>query len=187
MNYIGYDSEYLRGYSRNYSDGNDSNEFSESDVDMTDVDMSRIEETEMNYQIEDKQHLKYYIGIYEIDESNNFVMTTTVTIQSFRAYEYRLIETYLGYYFVSDYTPINIDIMQLYISNDSTYTVILKTFWLRIVQRTWRRIFNQRSKIIQIRKSVSSQEYFRLNGKYPSYASRLYGYNGIIKSNKIQK
>jgi hypothetical protein len=76
--------------------------------------------------------------------------------------------------------PVYIDIMQLHIAEDFTYNVILKTFWLRIVQRTWRKIFQQRQKIIQIRKSVSSQSYFSINGKYPLSASYLPQYSGII-------
>jgi hypothetical protein len=113
-------------------------------------------------------------------------MTTTITIQTFRNFEYELINTYLGYYFVPDNTPVNIDIMQLYISNDLTYYVVLKTFWLRILQRTWRKIFNKRYEIIQNRKKVSTQEYFRVNGKYPLCASQLPSYLGCIKSNSNQ-
>lgn len=142
-----------------------------------------IEESEMDFQIEDKKHLKYYIGIYEKNKDGLLIMTTTITIQTFGNFDYELVDMYLKYYFVTNNTPVNIDIMQLYISNDLTYYVVLKTFWLRIVQRTWRRIFNQRCAIIQIRKKVSTQEYFRTNGKYPQCASRLPTYLGCIKSN----
>jgi hypothetical protein len=68
--------------------------------------------------------------------------------------------------------------MQLHIAEDFTYNVILKPFWLRIVQRTWRKIFQERQKIIQIRKSLSSQFYFSINGKYPLSASYLPQYSG---------
>jgi hypothetical protein len=79
----------------------------------------------------------------------------------------------------------NIDIMQLQITDDLTYNVVLKTFWLKIVQRTWRKIFNQRQKIIEIRKSIYAQDFFRINGKYPPNASHIHSYSGSILSNKL--
>jgi hypothetical protein len=44
---------------------------------------------------------------------------------------------------------------------------IIKTFWLRIVQRTWRRILKERKKIIQLRKRPSAIMNWQLKGKWP--------------------
>jgi hypothetical protein len=76
--------------------------------------------------------------------------------------------------------------MQLHISDDFTYNVVLKTFWLRIVQRVWKRVFQQRKNVIQNRRCVKTQEYFRTNGKYPSAASYLPQYSGSILNSFIK-
>lgn len=44
---------------------------------------------------------------------------------------------------------------------------ILKTYWLRIIQRTWKRIYKERQLIIQKRKNPLSIFYFQQNGKWP--------------------
>jgi len=44
---------------------------------------------------------------------------------------------------------------------------IIKTYWLRIIQRTWKRIYKERQIIIQKRKNPSAIFYFQQNGKWP--------------------
>jgi hypothetical protein len=132
---------------------------------------------EYDIQNDDKQHLKYYIGVCMEDDDGSLLLGTSISLQTFFRYDIEYIERYLDY----DNAPNEIVIMQLHISNELVYNVVLKTFWLKIVQRTWKRIFNQRQKIIQIRKSVYVQEYFRLNGRYPIQAFYLPEYYGIIR------
>lgn len=54
---------------------------------------------------------------------------------------------------------------------------ILKTFWLRIVQRTWKKIYKQRLHIIQLRKTPASLFYREVHGKWPPMCNRLPGLN----------
>lgn len=136
---------------------------------------------------DDKIHLNYYVGVYLIDIDNKLLLGTSISPQTLFKYKFAHIQEYLdnGYQSTKvDYDfknkPINIEILQLYIAEDFTYNVVLKTFWLRIVQRTWKRLFQQRKKIIQIRKCVFSQEYFRLHGRYPLSASYLPLYSRTI-------
>lgn len=42
----------------------------------------------------------------------------------------------------------------------------LKTFWLKIIQRKWKKIYNQRQTILQNRKSISNILYRELHGKW---------------------
>jgi len=56
---------------------------------------------------------------------------------------------------------------------------ILKTFWIRIVQRTWKKIYKQRLHIIQLRKQPSSLFYRETHGKWPISCNRLPGLNYI--------
>ena len=42
----------------------------------------------------------------------------------------------------------------------------IKTFWLRIIQRKWKKIFERRKKIISERKLIKSLKYREINGKW---------------------
>ena len=59
------------------------------------------------------------------------------------------------------------DIMQLNISSDGVYKVVIKTFWLRIVQRTWKRIFRERQEMWRKRMSLAALRSREISGKYP--------------------
>lgn len=48
---------------------------------------------------------------------------------------------------------------------------IIKTYWIRIIQRTWKRIYKERQIIIQKRKNPLSILYFQQNGKWPKDCS----------------
>ena len=154
--------------------------FTMIDDEMTSQDMGSDEELindEFDFQDDDKVNLDYYVGVCHTVNSGKLILGTSISIKSFFKYDLRHIHEFLE----DDSTPLCIEIMELHIARDLTYNVVLKTFWLRIVQRTWRKIFQQRQKIIQIRKSVSSQMYFSINGKYPLSALYLPQYSGIIR------
>ena len=104
---------------------------------------------------DDKIHLNYYVGVCLIDIDNKLLLGTSISPRTLFKYNFAHIQEYLdnGYQstkidFVFKYKPINIEILQLHIAKDFTYNVVLKTFWLRIVQRTWKRLFQQRKKNI---------------------------------------
>ena len=46
--------------------------------------------------------------------------------------------------------------------------VIIKTFWLRLVQRTWKRIYKERIRIIKKRLHPNSLHYRNIHGKWPT-------------------
>jgi hypothetical protein len=46
------------------------------------------------------------------------------------------------------------------------FPVILKTHWIRIIQRTWRRIYLERMRLLKLRGSIKAQRQFELSGKY---------------------
>lgn len=44
---------------------------------------------------------------------------------------------------------------------------IIKTYWLRIIQRTWKRIYKERKEMIEKRKNINSIIYSQVYGKWP--------------------
>ena len=48
---------------------------------------------------------------------------------------------------------------------------IIKTYWLRIIQRTWKRIYKERKEMIEKRKNINSIIYSQVHGKWPDNCS----------------
>lgn len=126
--------------------------------------------------IEDKQFVEknknnheYYLGICKlIIPDNYYLLLNVLSSKLFFKQDYNLIIDYLvEYSIIAVYNP-NIEIMKLEISNDHTYTVIKKTYWIRIIQKHWKNIFNERSNIYKKRYTIPSLKYFESHGRYPS-------------------
>jgi len=130
----------------------------------------------------EKVDQQYYIGMCDyISPTNTLLMSTTISPPMYFQLSYQSCYRYLYNYGITNqlypFTP-NIHIMKLNILNDGTYCVILKTFWLKIIQRKWKKIYKQRIEVIQQRMRIHSLKYREINGKWPStisYLPNLYG------------
>jgi len=67
----------------------------------------------------------------------------------------------------------------IYLQNGESVCII-KTFWIRIIQRAWKRIFKERKNIIEKRKTVHALYYREINGKWPSYCRNYPSINGML-------
>jgi len=63
--------------------------------------------------------------------------------------------------------------------------VIIKTIWLKIIQRKWKKVFAKRQQIIKYRLSPSSLSFRQLTGKWPEYCIHMPGLNGLLSINLI--
>ena len=82
--------------------------------------------------------------------------------------------TLLTHPFIQNYNNIiiNKNYLQLHLAKnivlDTGETIcIIKTYWIRIIQRTWKRVYKERQLIIQKRKNPLSILYFQQHGKWP--------------------
>ena len=67
----------------------------------------------------------------------------------------------------------------LYLSGDEC-VAILKTFWLRLVQRAWKRVFEERKQIYARRMRPDSLRHREISGKWPTSCSKLPGLHGML-------
>jgi len=72
--------------------------------------------------------------------------------------------------------------MQLDISNTGSYNVILKTFWLKVIQRTWKRIYIERQKFVSNCKNPTELLYRQLHGKWKGN-KKYTGLKGMLCKN----
>ena len=71
-----------------------------------------------------------------------------------------------------------VDIFQLYITHQ-TYNVVLKTYWIRLIQRHWKNTYRKKMDLLRsCGYSMNHQYLFSINGKYP--CSKLPGLKGML-------
>jgi hypothetical protein len=146
--------------------------------------VDEIAYSEEAFQDIDKQHNNYYIGsaIY-YPQSNNIQLDTAVSLETLFSYEIDDIALYLAEYSITNILRMLpcVHILQLDIKPDGEYCAIIKTFWLRIVQRAWKKQFAKRQSIIRSRGHIAAQRHFELTGTYPKDIRTIPGLRGLLE------
>ena len=57
---------------------------------------------------------------------------------------------------------------------------IIKTFWIKLIQRTWKNVLKQRNIIIKKRCNLNSLIYKEINGKWPKECNYYPGLKGML-------
>jgi hypothetical protein len=57
---------------------------------------------------------------------------------------------------------------------------IIKTFWIKIIQKTWKKICKQRKEIIKRRCSLICLKYREINGKWPNCCNYYPSVKGML-------
>ena len=178
------------------SSGNESSVIIESHVDFDDDDdddyfddddseieytIERIFREESDYIDTDKESGKYYIGLYKYNSFRKiFVLTNAISAKSFLKFSYRDTLKYLYIYSIMRTSNPKIEIFSLIKLPDDSYSVILKTHWLRIIQRNWKRIFKERAEILLKRRSVKSLYFLQITGRYPEGLNSMPSIHGML-------
>ena len=156
-------------------------------------DLHRIEKYDEIYEEEDNyrnidnpddyfRNNHYYIGLSYYDKQyDNLLLSSNITNRTFFKYDYNDVVDYLNNYTVLFSNRIlQPEIMLLQISDDIIYNVVIKTFWIRIIQRHWKHVYQNRKKFMNtygsivnyIRDNIKDQN----NIKYPSLVGMLSRY-----------
>ena len=155
-------------------------EYSEdTSFDSTEENYELVYEKESEFLDKEKQQDQYYIGIYKNIE-NELVYVNALSNYTFFHFPYYFVLNYLYFYSIIhlDIFSTEMNIMKLNIAKDGTYCIVVKTFWIKIIQRAWKRIFAKRREILRQRGSIDAQFYFSQHGKYPpslQYLPNIYG------------
>jgi hypothetical protein len=72
------------------------------------------------------------------------------------------------------------EIAECFYLQDGESVCIIKTFWIKIIQRTWKRILNERSNIIKKRSTIQALYYREINGKWPSFCNYYPSIKGML-------
>jgi len=126
-----------------------------------------------------KKDKSYYIGMSDIIDDRS-ILSHAITPNSFFKYSYDFVLNYLYMYSIFRPSSPRIDILQLDILDDGTYSVIIKTYWLRLVQRHWKKICKDRYSMLLGRGGINAQKTFSMEGKYPAHLRRLPSIYGML-------
>jgi hypothetical protein len=129
----------------------------------------------------DKYHGNFYIGLYKhVEQSGNFLFMASASNNLFLKYSSNQIVDYLKEYSIVPSVSDNIEIMKLYIKNE-TYYVVLKTHWIKLIQRKWKALF-QIYKDNQEKKTQPKNLLYReQNGNFPKELNYRPKINGMLR------
>lgn len=123
-----------------------------------------------------KQNKKYYIGLVALIDSV-YLLGHIVTPKSLFKYSHNDILNYLYNYSIIQVNSPKIDIFQLHII-DNCYCVVIKTHWIRLIQRHWKKVYN--AKLDMLRKRSMSCNHYP-NSVFTKYSNnQLPGLRGMM-------
>jgi len=141
---------------------------------------------EADFDYEEKEDGQYFIGLFICmkdiqlfnsgrileEDTNKLFLGIAISAKLFFKYEYKYVQKYL--YSTIRYSPhaknycFKTSIMKLNISQNGLSLVIIKTYWLKLIQRHWKNIIKKRKEIIE---KMNKYKYLQLReiGKHERY------------------
>jgi hypothetical protein len=155
---------------------------------------TEILDYEVNNMIEKFENHAYYIGSYYKDitttyhGSNSLILLLSISKPMFFAHSAKPLLFYMkNYNGISPRLRISIEILKMecitIVDGLFSYTmanVIVKTFWIKIIQRKWKSIYKKRLDAIQARGVPHAIRHFQIHGKYPAGLNQLPGICGMM-------
>ena len=174
----------------------DSNEESDSDSDFdedSDFDTEQIANVERVCDDDyfDSLHInkKWYIGL-TLNQKDQYLYLIHITPSSYFKYPQTIVRKYLRRYSCMELPKdIQIELMEMVIVNmtmgGETFPikrVVLKTHWIRLIQRCWRNVLERRKKMIMCWGSIRNLKYREYTGRNLPEYRQLPGLRGCVKN-----
>lgn len=161
-------------------DTDSEDEIEEFEVELNDWEYDEIYQEDSNHVYSEKEDNHYYIGLTKRLNSDVLLMMNSISPTVFFRYSFSRVREYLVKYSIMNIQNAKVHIMKLCILPDETYSVVLKTHWLRLVQRHWRKVYNERMRVIKGRRNIKNQSFKEIRGKYPYGLNRIPSIQGML-------
>lgn len=123
----------------------------------SDAESDAIFEMDENFMDADKMDSAYYIGLPGyLPSQNQLLLMNSISPGAFFKHQHDDVLKYLVEYSTSRVQKPNVHILQVHVDEHQAYNVTIKTFWLKLVQRSWKRVFRERQHIISQSKNPRS-------------------------------
>lgn len=139
-----------------------------------------LEEFYTNDYLDDIAVLKECYNLWLIENARTIMYNNIIIPESYNI-NHPHIRNYIN--IITNNNYIKIDIAYVEELQGGEMVAYIKTFWLRIIQRKWKKIYRMRSELIKKRKLLKSIKYRNLYGKWPKGLCNIPKLCGIL--NKI--
>ena len=137
----------------------------------------------------EKVNNQYYVGLYTGFGKYRLLLNIAIQPKTFLRFDIASLTHYLVEYstfpvilYYLETEDVKIQIMKLNIEPTTKWhNVILKTYWIRIIQRTWKRVFRERQNALLKRRTCQNIRYFELHGKHLPEIRVLPGLYGMLQ------
>ena len=116
---------------------------------------------------DDKEYIqsKCYLGVPYFDPAYKInLLASSICANTFYKNTYADLMYYLFYNSISHINNPRMQIMQLHITNN-VYEVVIKTFWLKLIQRTWKNVYANQKKWCKMQSSRGNIHQRQLQGQ----------------------
>jgi len=104
-----------------------------------------------------------------------------VEYQQLHTYHHNVFPNYRQIVLQENY--IKPEIVECIVKNDCCLAII-KTFWIKIIQRAWKNVLENRNKALKNRETIQALRHRELTGKWPTYCHAKGGVIGFLKSTR---
>ena len=178
------DNEYSSDSDADADADADADEFQ---VEINDWEHDEIYQEDSHHVYSEKEHGHYYVGLAKrlrTDGRDILLMVNSVSLFAFFQYGFERIRTYLAQYSIVRVENARVHIMKLCILEDGTYSVVLKTHWLRLVQRHWKKVYAERKRVIKGRHNLANLRHREVCGRWPNGLNRVPSLHGLMQDYK---
>ncbi len=86
----------------------------------------------------------------------------------------------LKFYQENCHSPVSLEIVDYFCLPGQEMVAICKTFWLKIIQRKWKKVYAERQRILKRRKAVKEIQYRQRFGHWSNEASYMPTLEGMM-------
>jgi hypothetical protein len=163
-------------------------EESETETDSDSESESNTINSDININSESDEESEEEDSLFE-DEDNFEMLTLCVVLHRgkyqelmvtprFVSTQHKTIRNY--HHIVSNPLYIQPQIAECFYLQNHEFVCVLKTFWIRLIQRTWKRIYQERKNISQRRMTISSLKQRELTGRWPPGLNAMPSVYGML-------
>jgi hypothetical protein len=140
-------------------------DFEYDDADQENTITEHIGTLETDYLDTDKTTDQYIIGMAH-KQKGHYMLASCISPATYFKYNHEEIKKYLFMSSIYYLRRPKIDILQLHITPEGLYTCVIKTYWIKIIQRRWRTIYARRKLFKSLRCSVVELRYRELHSGF---------------------
>jgi len=163
------------------SESDDDIEYNSDNYSDNDDEYDSIYQEEELFIDSEKSEGQYIIGLTnKCNHTFGDIYSSGVTAKTLFKFSFQNIVRYLYFNSISLIRNPRVEIVKIHIDENKTYIALKKTYWLRLVQRHWKKLCIQKNDIVKKRMRISSLCHREISGKWPLDCLNFPNSHGIL-------